>query len=44
MSHSAEFAGYLKENCLLPYNDAYTEYIDQLIKDAVSFSPKIGLP
>lgn len=36
-SHCVEFAAFLKENSLIPYNDVYKEYVSHLIKEAVSF-------
>jgi hypothetical protein len=35
--YCAEFAAFLKAHSLLSYNDAYTEYVELLITEAVGF-------
>lgn len=36
--HCVEFTTYLKQNSLMTYNDAYKEYVDNQIKEAVRLS------
>ena len=39
--HSAEFAAFLKKNSIIPYNDAYKDYLQHLIREEVAFLPKL---